>query len=302
MNYRLWTILIALFPMIGTGAVINTNDWQVRSTYPTRIGGTYNPSIEILRDAGWREYVPCAGVEGSNIVSTTYSDDGDTVTASCEYAEAIPYVEPPAEFPAGIISGGRIVAQGVDIEATTPDTGYILTDANTNKWLVTIADGEVIGVQISASPEISMEERRAAMGERRQAAQAERRQRQAALRVSRMTAQATITNETELIEIADLFAEWQSGMAVSVGDLYRFNGDLYRVIQGHTTQADWTPPQVPALFVRVAAPGVIAPWVQPAGAHDAYQIGDRVTHNGFTWISTVANNVWAPGVYGWNQE
>lgn len=43
-------------------------------------------------------------------------------------------------------------------------------------------------------------------------------------------------------------------------------------------------------------------WVQPTGAHDAYQIGDRVTYNGQTWVCTVANNVWAPGVYGWVVE
>jgi hypothetical protein len=41
------------------------------------------------------------------------------------------------------------------------------------------------------------------------------------------------------------------------------------------------------------------PWVQPQGAHDAYNVGDQVTHNGQTWISTVAANVWEPGVYGW---
>lgn len=45
--------------------------------------------------------------------------------------------------------------------------------------------------------------------------------------------------------------------------------------------------------------GEILPWVQPQGAHDAYQIGDQVTYNGSTWESTAANNVWAPGVYGW---
>ena len=40
-------------------------------------------------------------------------------------------------------------------------------------------------------------------------------------------------------------------------------------------------------------------WVQPTGAHDAYQAGDRVTHAGQDWESTAASNVWAPGVYGW---
>ena len=43
-------------------------------------------------------------------------------------------------------------------------------------------------------------------------------------------------------------------------------------------------------------------WVQPAGAHDAYQVGAKVTHAGNRWISTAANNVWAPGVFGWTQQ
>jgi hypothetical protein len=42
------------------------------------------------------------------------------------------------------------------------------------------------------------------------------------------------------------------------------------------------------------------PWVQPQGGHDAYQIGDEVTHDGQDWVSTTANNVWEPGVFGWS--
>lgn len=40
-------------------------------------------------------------------------------------------------------------------------------------------------------------------------------------------------------------------------------------------------------------------WKRPTGAHDVYNLGDRVMHNGQTWESTVNNNVWKPGVYGW---
>lgn len=40
-------------------------------------------------------------------------------------------------------------------------------------------------------------------------------------------------------------------------------------------------------------------WVQPTGAHDAYPLGAVVIHNGQVWRSTVAANVWAPGVFGW---
>ena len=45
-----------------------------------------------------------------------------------------------------------------------------------------------------------------------------------------------------------------------------------------------------------------AEWVQPTGAHDAYNTGDRVTYDGEVWICTVDNNVYAPGVYGWERE
>lgn len=43
-------------------------------------------------------------------------------------------------------------------------------------------------------------------------------------------------------------------------------------------------------------------WVQPSGAHDAYQKGDRVTHDEAAWMCIVDNCVWAPGIYGWEKE
>jgi hypothetical protein len=46
-------------------------------------------------------------------------------------------------------------------------------------------------------------------------------------------------------------------------------------------------------------PGSIAAWVEPTGSHDLYNAGDKVTHNGQNWVSTIAANVWEPGVYGW---
>jgi hypothetical protein len=51
-----------------------------------------------------------------------------------------------------------------------------------------------------------------------------------------------------------------------------------------------------------APTGGIPAWVQPTGSHDAYNIGDRVTHNGQTWTSTVDANVWEPGVFGWDAD
>lgn len=105
-------------------------------------------------------------------------------------------------------------------------------------------------------------------------------------------------------EIADKHPEfydpWIVDEALKVGDRRNYKQIVYEVIQAHTTQADWTPPSVPALFKRVWTEEY-PEWVQPTGAHDAYAEGAKVTHNGKKWISTADNNVWEPGVYGWEE-
>lgn len=107
--------------------------------------------------------------------------------------------------------------------------------------------------------------------------------------------------EEDISWLVELNPPWIPGISVATGQVYTYEGQMYRVVQAHTTQSDWKPKNVPALFTSIQPAGVIAPWKQPAGAHDAYKIGDRVTYKGATWESTAANNVWAPGVYGWVQ-
>jgi hypothetical protein len=107
-------------------------------------------------------------------------------------------------------------------------------------------------------------------------------------------------SDDERLSLIGIYPRWQIGEQVGVGNLRRYESALYRCVQAHVTQADWTPPQVPALWTEVAPPGTIAAWVQPTGAHDAYAIGAVVTHNGQTWICTTDANVWEPGVFGWS--
>ena len=93
---------------------------------------------------------------------------------------------------------------------------------------------------------------------------------------------------------------WIADEQVYVSTRRTFEGVLYEAIISHVTQSDWLPPTTPTLWKPVAQDGdEPQPWVQPTGAHDAYQKGDRVTYNGKTWESTIDANVWAPGVYGW---
>lgn len=46
-------------------------------------------------------------------------------------------------------------------------------------------------------------------------------------------------------------AEWKPGTTVKPGERYTHQGATYEVIQGHTTQAGWEPPAVPALWKKV---------------------------------------------------
>lgn len=109
----------------------------------------------------------------------------------------------------------------------------------------------------------------------------------------------TMTDE-EGLEFVDLFVNWGEGIAYAVGDRVKFGDTLYKCVQAHTSQNDWTPDLTPALWTRVTVEEW-PEWVQPTGAQDAYMTGDKVTHNEKHWVSTADNNVWEPGVYGWDE-
>ena len=88
----------------------------------------------------------------------------------------------------------------------------------------------------------------------------------------------------------------------AVGNIRQYNGELFRCVQAHTSQADWTPDATASLWKKVGDPTEEWPaWSQPIGAHDAYNSGDKVSHNGKHWTSNVDANVWEPGVYGWTE-
>lgn len=110
-----------------------------------------------------------------------------------------------------------------------------------------------------------------------------------------------LTDE-EALEVAALYPTWASkiGQPVTAGERLWYDTKLYKVIQAHTVQEEWTPDITPALFVEVSIEEWPA-WVQPTGAQDAYMSGDKVTHNDLHWECTVDYNVYEPGVYGWTQ-
>lgn len=111
-------------------------------------------------------------------------------------------------------------------------------------------------------------------------------------------AAAAVTEDAAALDLIELFPAYKVGTAYAVGDRIRYGGKLYRVVQAHTSQADWAPDGTPALYTEVSVEEW-PEWKQPAGAHDAYPLGAKVTHNGKRWTSTAGANVWEPGVYGW---
>ena len=108
----------------------------------------------------------------------------------------------------------------------------------------------------------------------------------------------TLDDETALTGV-ELFPAWAIGKAYAVGDRAQYNGTLYKCIQAHTSQDDWMPSATPALWKTVSV-DEYPEWVQPTGAHDAYNIGDKVTYNGQHYVCTSNANVYAPDVYGWD--
>jgi len=107
-------------------------------------------------------------------------------------------------------------------------------------------------------------------------------------------------------EISEVYEKWTYPVSYKVDDIRRYGkngvGDsqLYRCVQAHISQSDWTPDVAVSLWSAIGiSPSGYPQWSQPTGAHDAYNIGDIVSYNDTLWQSIVDGNVWTPGVYGW---
>lgn len=124
---------------------------------------------------------------------------------------------------------------------------------------------------------------------------------------SSWTGHAEHGNSYHLIRKTDdlffnLFKNELEGLTYAVGNIRQYNGELFRCVQAHTSQADWTPDATASLWKKIGDPTEEWPaWSQPIGAHDAYNSGDKVSHNGKHWTSNIDANVWEPGVYGWTE-
>lgn len=102
------------------------------------------------------------------------------------------------------------------------------------------------------------------------------------------------------LEVPMLFERWQEGVDYEYGDRRCYNGVLYKCLQSHKSQSDWTPDITDALWTEVSVEE-FPEWKQPQGSHDAYRLGAKVSHNGKHWISTIDYNIYEPSIAGWDE-
>lgn len=116
-------------------------------------------------------------------------------------------------------------------------------------------------------------------------------------------AQDGTLDDITISEHPDMFPEWSENWTGKAGTILREGDKLYRSIHDITNIAQNTrPSETPSMWTLVADPTEEYPaWSQPMGAFDTYNNGDKVSYNDKKWVSTVDNNVWEPGVYGWEE-
>lgn len=108
-------------------------------------------------------------------------------------------------------------------------------------------------------------------------------------------------DENELLDMIDLYESYQVDKQYKEDDIFKYDGKLYKVIQEHTSQNDWIPIDLPALYLNMMPENVIPEWVQPTGSHDTYNKGDKVIFEGEVYESIIDGNTWSPKDYlqGW---
>ena len=109
-------------------------------------------------------------------------------------------------------------------------------------------------------------------------------------------------DEITASEHTDLFLPWATSTSYAIGDLRSYEGILYKCLQAHTSQDDWTPDVSSSLWKSLSInESSIQEWSQPISSADAYNTGDEVMYNGVHYKSLIDNNVWSPTDYpqGW---
>ena len=58
-------------------------------------------------------------------------------------------------------------------------------------------------------------------------------------------------DDSEALKAKTLYPHWASDVSYANGTKLQYDKKLWRVVQAHTSQPDWTPDKTPALFERI---------------------------------------------------
>lgn len=121
---------------------------------------------------------------------------------------------------------------------------------------------------------------------------------------------AASLDDERAMEVATIYDPWVAGKTYTAGEFVTYGGNsvgdpqLYKVVQAHTSQADWTPNATSSLYTAIGLDDAGYPvWSQPTGAHDAYNKGDIVDYKGTLYQSMIDGNTYSPEAYpaGWSE-
>lgn len=115
-----------------------------------------------------------------------------------------------------------------------------------------------------------------------------------------LEAQTDQMDDEDILKYPDFVQKWEKDTLYQTGKRLAYDGVIYKVLQDHASQNEWTPDVSPSLFAKILIPDAdtIPAWEQPESTN-GYMTGDKVAHGSKTWVSTCDNNVWEPGVHGW---
>lgn len=87
----------------------------------------------------------------------------------------------------------------------------------------------------------------------------------------------------------------------ALNDVRVYEGIPYKCVQAHdsTSNPDWTPEKSPALWMQYHGTSLdtARPWVQPAGAHDMYKVGEYMIWTDGNVYRCIHDTTFSPDVY-----
>lgn len=111
--------------------------------------------------------------------------------------------------------------------------------------------------------------------------------------------------------ILNQYKPYQVGKNYEENEKFTYKEKVYEVIQAHRSQTTWLPESTPALYreylnVKIqnqdgSTTEVVKEYIQPTGAHDAYNKGDKVLFKGKIYQSKIDANTFNPEQFadGW---